>query len=311
MPHWMLPSEAASPMSYTGEFAALGTAVCWASASNLFAAAAGSMGPRILNRLRLTVAWGLLTISLWVVHHAWWPTWASWPAVVALALSGMTGFIFGDSFAFRAIVILGPGRASLLASTAPLFTTALAWPILHQRPGPLALLGMLLTLSGTALVFTASSRRRPGQSEGRMARGIVSGLLGAIGQAGGYVLSKLALRSGLDPLSATVIRVGCACIAFWILTAFARQVGPTLAALRDPGAVAFMAGGALMGPVLGVLLMLTSLALIEAGVAASIVAVSPLIAMLMAARFHNERLTWRTLAGSLVAIAGIVVLFRR
>src|SRR5262249_29721250 len=269
------------------------------------------MGPRILNRLRLTVAWVLLTLALGVVRHAWWPTWAGWPAVLALALSGMTGFIFGDSFAFRSIVLLGPGRASLLASTAPLFTTALAWPILHQRPGPLALLGMLLTLAGTSFVFSAPPRRRPGQAEGRIGRGVVSGLLGAIGQAGGYILSKLALRSGLDPLSATVIRVGCACVAFWILTAFARQVGPTLAALRDPGAAAFMAGGALMGPVLGVLLMLTSLALIEAGVAASIAAVSPLIAMLMAAPFHNERLAWRTLAGSLFAVAGIVVLFRR
>src|SRR5262245_52623749 len=188
----MLPLGGRIPMSYTGEFAALGTAVCWASASNLFAAAAGSMGPRILNRLRLTVAWALLTLALFAVHHAWWPTYASWPAVVALALSGMTGFIFGDSFAFRSIVLLGPGRASLLASTAPLFTTALAWPILHQRPGPLALLGMLLTLSGTAFVFTAPSRRHAGQAEGRIARGVVSGLLGAIGQAGGYVLSKLA-----------------------------------------------------------------------------------------------------------------------
>jgi drug/metabolite transporter (DMT)-like permease len=41
-----------------------------------------------------------------------------------------------------------------------------------------------------------------------------------------------------------------------------------------------------------------------------ITAVSPLIAMLIAARFHNERLTWRT-GGSVFAIAGIVVLFRR
>src|SRR5262245_66039180 len=113
------------------------------------------MGSRILNRLRITAAWGFLTVTLWLVHHATWPTWASWPAVVALALSGMIGFIFGDSFAFRSIVILGPGRASLLASTAPLFTTALAWPILHQHPGPLALLGMLLTISGTAVVFPA------------------------------------------------------------------------------------------------------------------------------------------------------------
>jgi drug/metabolite transporter (DMT)-like permease len=298
-------------MIYPGELAALGTAVCWAAAANLFAAAAGSMGPRILNRLRITAAWGFLSVTLWLVHHAPWPTWASMPATLALALSGVIGFSFGDSFAFRSIVILGPGRASLLASTAPLFTTALAWPLLHQHPGPLALLGMALTLSGTAFVFTAPSQRRHGHAEGGIAMGIASGLLGALGQAGGYVLSKLALRTGLDPLSGTVIRVGCACVAMWIMTGMSRQVMPTLAALRDGRATLFMLGGALLGPCLGVLLSLTSLHLIDAGVSASITAIAPLFAMVFAARFHDERLTWRALVGSVIAIAGVVVLFRR
>jgi drug/metabolite transporter (DMT)-like permease len=298
-------------VNYAGEFAALGTAVCWAGASNLFATAAETMGSRVLNRLRITAAWAFLTVAMVFAHHAPWPTWASAPATLALALSGMIGFIFGDTFQFRSIVILGPGRASLLASTAPLFTTALAWPLLHQRPGPLALLGMLLTLSGTAFVISAPSRRREGHAEGSIAVGIASGLLGAIGQAGGYVLSKLALRTGLDPLSGTVIRVGCACMAVWILTGAERQVVPTLSALRAARSTLFMLGGALLGPCLGVLLSLTSLHLIDAGVSASITAIAPLFAMVFAARFHDERLTWRALVGSVIAIAGVVVLFRR
>lgn len=298
-------------MNYAGEFAALGTAVCWAGASNLFATAAVTMGSRVLNRLRITAAWAFLTVAMVFAHHALWPTWASAPATLALALSGMIGFIFGDTFQFRSIVILGPGRASLLASTAPLFTTALAWPLLHQRPGPLVLLGMLLTLSGTAFVISAPSRRREGHAEGSIAVGIASGLLGAIGQAGGYVLSKLALRTGLDPLSGTVIRVGCACMAVWIMTGAERQVVPTLSALRAGRSTLFMLGGALLGPCLGVLFSLTSLHLIDAGVTASITAISPLFAMVIAARFHDERLTWRALAGSAIAIAGVVVLFRR
>ena len=298
-------------MNYAGEIAALGTALCFASASNLFATAAAKMGALTLNRLRITAAWVFLTVTLVLAHHALWPTWASAPATLALAVSGMIGFIFGDTFQFRSIVILGPGRASLLAATAPLFTTALAWSLLHQHPKPLAFVGMALTISGTAFAFTAPSKPRDGHAEGGITTGIASGLLGAIGQAGGYVLSKLALRTGLDPLSGTVIRVGCACVAIWVMTGVARQVGPTLAALRDARSTLFMLVGALLGPCLGVLLSLTSLHLIEAGVAASITAVSPLFAMLIAARFHNERLTWRALVGCALAVVGIVVLFRR
>ena len=298
-------------MSYAGEFAALGTAVCFAGASNLFATAAVTMGPRVLNRLRITAAWGFLTVTMVFAHHALWPTWASAPATLALALSGVIGFIFGDTFQFRSIVILGPGRASLLASTAPLFTTALAWPLLQQRPGPLALLGMLLTLSGTAFVISAPAKLRGGHAEGGVGVGIASGLLGALGQAGGYILSKLALKTGLDPLSGTVIRAGCASMAVWIMTGAERQIAPTISALRVGRSTRFMLAGALLGPCLGVLLSLTSLHLIDAGVAASITAISPLFAMLIAARFHDERLTWRSLVGSAIAIAGVVVLFRR
>src|ERR1051326_191964 len=105
-------------MRYSGELAALGTAACFGGASNLFAAAGRRMGSHVLNRLRIPTAWIFLSLALWTIHHAWWPVWATPTALVALAISGMVGFVFGDAWGFRAIVILGPGRASLLAATA-------------------------------------------------------------------------------------------------------------------------------------------------------------------------------------------------
>lgn len=301
-------------MRFPGELAALGTAGCFGSASNLFAAAGRRMGSHRLNRLRITTAWMLLSIALWTVHHAWFPAWATPVALIALSLSGMVGFVFGDAWGFRAIVILGPGRASLLAATAPLFTTLLAWPILHQNPGPLAYLGMFLNFLGVAFAITSRSRRqaaRANHAEGSETVGIVSGLLGAFGQAGGVVLAKIGLRTGLDPLSATVIRIAAATITVWLLTGAQRQIGSTLGALRDGRGTAFMAAGAVMGPVLGVTLALTSLHYIEAGVSSSITALSPLVAMLLAARFHGERLSWRAIVGAIVAIGGVVILFLR
>jgi drug/metabolite transporter (DMT)-like permease len=301
-------------MRYAGELAALGTAVCFGSSSNLFAAAGRRMPSHILNRLRITAAWLFLTLALALLRHALWPTWATPAALVALSLSGAVGYVFGDAWGFRSIVILGPGRASLLAATAPLFTTALAWPILHQRPAPLAYLGMLLTLGGVALAITSGSRREAAgvpHAEGSERLGVLAGLLGALGQAGGTVLSKIGLRTGLDPLSATVVRIAAATLGVWLITAAQRQVRPTLAPLSDARGAAFMAAGAFIGPFLGVTLALTSLNFIEAGVSASIIALAPLVAMLLAARFHGEQLTWRAWAGALIAVTGVVILFRR
>ena len=162
-----------------------------------------------------------------------------------------------------------------------------------------------------AWVIGARSDIQHEHAEGSAAMGVLAGVLGALGQAVGYVLSKDALRSGIDPLSATVVRVSTAVVAIWILAVFMRQVPQTLAALRDRRASAFMVGGAFCGPFMGVTLSRTALRFIDAGVASSITAVYPVFTMFIAARAHNERLTWRALAGALVAVAGVVVLYLR
>lgn len=298
-------------MRFAGEFAALGTAACWAVGSNFFAAAGQRMGSVVLNRLRITVAAVLLCAALLVLRGSPWPVWATPWQIGLLALSGLVGFVFGDTWYFRSLVIIGPGRAALLASLAPVFTVIFAWPLLGERPGPLVLLGMALTLGGIAWVLWEREHKIQEHVEGSMLVGVMAGVLAAVGQAGGYVLSKLALRSDLDPLSATVIRIVAAAAGIWLLAALQRDVRRSLGALRDHRGSAFMVGGAVFGPFLGVTLSLTALKYIEAGVAASITAIYPVLTLLLSSRFHGERLTLRTLAGALVAVVGVVVLFLR
>jgi drug/metabolite transporter (DMT)-like permease len=298
-------------LRFAGELAALGTAVCWSAGSNFFAAAGRRMGSVVLNRLRISAAMVLLGATLLITRGSPWPGWATPAQVGVLALSGLIGFVFGDTWYFRALVILGPGRAALLASTAPLFTAVIAWPLLGERLGPLALLGMAMTLGGVWWVLAARSAKAPEHIEGSVAMGVFAGVLGALGQAGGYVLSKLALRSGLDPLSATMVRVTAACAAVWLLATFEGAAVRTLAALQERRAAGFMLAGAVCGPFLGVTLSLAALHWIPAGIAASITAIYPIFAILLAARFHGEPLTGRAIVGAVVAVAGVVVLFLR
>lgn len=300
-------------MSYAGELAALGTALCWAIGSNLFAVAGRSMGSAVLNRLRIAAAALLLSGTLLVLRGTPWPTWATPEQTLILVASGLIGFVFGDAWYFRALVILGPGRAALLASLAPLFTAGIAWPVLGETPGPLALLGMAMTLGGVFAVLAQRAREAgPAHAEGSVAMGVFAGVLGALGQAAGFVLSKLALKDGgMDALGATVIRIVAAFAAIWLLTILQRAVRETLAPLRDARASAFMLGGAITGPFLGVVFSLAAIQTIDTGVAASIIASYPILAILIGSRMNHERLTPGYLLGAVIAVAGVVVLFLR
>lgn len=271
------------------------------------------MGSAVLNRLRIAAAAVLLSGTLLIMRGTPWPTWASPTQTGILVVSGLIGFVFGDTWYFRALVILGPGRAALLASLAPLFTAALAWPLLGEAPGPLALLGMAMTLGGVFAVLAQRARQPgPAHPEGSVAMGVFAGVLGAIGQAVGFVLSKLALRDGgMDPLGATVIRIGAAFVAIWLLTLLQRAAKETLAPLRDARATLFMAGGALTGPFLGVVFSLAAIQYIDTGVAASIIASYPILAILIGSRMNHEKLTPGYLLGAAIAVAGVVVLFLR
>jgi len=269
------------------------------------------MGSRILNRLRLVLGTILLMTALWIVKGAPWPTWATSFQICTLALSGLVGFVFGDNYNFRSMVILGPGRSSLLSSLAPIFTVVLGFFFLHEHPGPFLLLGLAITLAGVTWVIRERGFDEPPHHEGSTWTGVIAGLLAALGQAGGFVLSRAAVLSGIDPLSGTVIRISTAAAAIWIWTLARNEGRPTVAALGDRRAAALMAGGTLFGPLCGVTLSLTALLFVQAGVAASITAFAPVLPIIISEKFHHEPVTADTILGALVAAAGIVVVFFR
>jgi len=298
-------------MQLIGEFAALGTALCWAVGSNFFMAAGRRMGSLTLNRLRLSVGVLFLCSALWLTRGSPWPVDATERQILILSASGLIGFVFGDSFYFRALVILGAGRATLLAATAPIFTAILARLFLGESLGVQALVGIALSLSGLTWSLYDPKRTAQVSVEGSVAVGLLSGGLAALGQGGGFVLSKLALESGIEPLPATVIRITAAAIGMWFLAPLQGGFRRPIAALRDRVAARAMLGGAFFGPFLGVTLSLMALVHTKAAIAASIMACYPIPAVLIASRVHRETLTMRFLVGAVVTIAGIVTLFLR
>ena len=71
----------------------------------------------------------------------------------------------------------------------------------------------------------------------------------------------------------------------------------------------FMALGALIGPVLGVSASLLAVQHAEIGVASTLMALPPVIVLPISYFVFKEKVGWQAIAGTLLAIVGVAVLF--
>ena len=292
----------------TGELAALATALCWAATSLLFAEAARRIGALRVNLLRLPVALLLLSLALLTIDQPLAPvTWLRW---LFLAVSAVVGLLLGDLALLAALRRLGARLTSLLMSLAPVVATLAGWLLLGELPsGRRAGLGIAMTLAGVAWV--AAERATPRERVENRLGGIALAVLAATCQGVGLVLAKLGMGGEVAPLAATWVRIGVATVLLWLLTAASRRLrrGEIAGAARR--AWRQVVGGAFFGPFLGVWLSLAAVALTDVGVAATLMATSPVLVIPLVMVLEGYRPTLRAVIGTLLAVAGVALLFSR
>lgn len=294
-----------------GELAALGTSLCWALTAMFFADAGARVGSLVVNFIRLVMALALLSLLGWATRGLAWPVDATAHAWLWLSISGVIGFAFGDLCLFRSLVLIGPRLASLLMSFAPPFTAVIGWLVLGETLRWDQGLGMALTVGGVS--WALSDRRAPAVTtpHDRSSRitGVILGLCGALGQAGGLVLSKHGMGD-YDPVAATHVRVIAGMLGFAAIFTVSRWWPRVLAAVRQPRAMASTAAGAVFGPFLGVTLSLVAIQHTTAGVAASIMATSPILIIPIVVVWKRERVGLGSLLGTILAVLGVILLVR-
>jgi drug/metabolite transporter (DMT)-like permease len=299
---------------HAGQLAALGAATCWSFSALAFDVAARRLGPLTLNLVRLVLAFVFLSLLAWALRGLPLPVDASPRAWAWLAVSGLVGFVFGDFCLFRAFLAIGPRLSMLMMSLAPPLTALIGWLLLDETLGLRELAGMVLTVTGIG--WAVLERRRPAApgeaAPGVAARhalpaGVFFGFCGALGQAGGLVLSKLGMGD-YDAVAATQVRVVAGIAGYALLFLVFHwwpRVGP---ALRDGRALSFAAVGAFFGPCLGVSLSLYAVHRTVSGVAASLMALTPVLLIPLVVLLRRERVGIGGVAGALVAVAGVALL---
>lgn len=297
-------------MNYIGEIAALATACFFAMTALIFTSTGRSVGSQLTNRVPLIFALVYLMILNAVLFQEPLPFSADSSRWIWLGLSGVIGLALGDTFLFQAFISLGARVGTLLLlGLAPVFGSIMAWMLFDETLTVMQIAGMVLTLAGITWVVL-SHEEPPDTPHGHTRRGVIFGVLAALGQAVGLVLSKQGMLGEFSPFQANAIRMLAATICIWLWTAIEHQAGSTHQELRHkPRVIGLLALGAFVGPVLGVSASLFAVQHAAIGVASTLMALTPVILLPVSHFVFKEKVGWQAVLGMVLAIAGVAMLF--
>lgn len=294
-----------------GEIAALLTAVSWTLSSTFFAIAAQGVGSMVVNRTRLIIATTLLMLTHLALTGQLVPFNAGPERWLWLGLSGIVGLVLGDAFLLQAFVLIGARIAMLIMTIVPVISTLLAWFLLGETLHPNEIGGIGITVTGIVLVILEQSNgAKLPQDRRRLLLGILCGLGGALGQSLGLILSKKGLEGGFTALSGVLMRTMVAMLVMWLVAFLSGQAGATLRQLRaNSRSLKAVTAGSVAGPFIGVWLSLVAVQGTYVGIASTLMALTPILLLPLAALVFKEQVSWRAVFGTAASLAGVAMIF--
>ncbi len=259
------------------ELAALSAAFCWALSGLISINAIRKLGPLAFNRVRMSFVFLLLAgISLLTGE------WREFPldTIQTLMISGLIGIFLGDTALFAALQRLGPSRTSIVFTFHAPMTVIMGWFILEEHLPWLTLLGCGIVTVGVLIAILGRRNNKEPKSidstQGRLLYGIVLGLLAAFGQAAGSIIARPIMVEGVDPVTASAIRVGISalcllCLGFIPNPLFRPKTHYT------PKLIGIIMLSGLLAMGIGMTLLLYGLAIGDAGVVSTLAATQPVL----------------------------------
>lgn len=318
-------------MQYFGEIISLVVALSW-TATALFAdVASHRIGALPLNIIRMAISLLMLGILLWSFTGAPYPTLADGKTWFWLALSGLVGYVFGDYCLFNSYVVFGSRYGQLFMTLAPPVAGIAGWIMLGEALSWKSVLAMTVTLTGIAISILV--RKRPDEeNSGRQTRkltlklplkGVLFGIGAGVGQGVGLVLSKIGLDhyaaalpagapesvASMMPFAGTFIRAVFGLAGFALILAFRREFGYLNAAFKDRKGMTFATLTTFFGPFLGVSLSLMAVQYAKAGIASTLMALTPVLIILPYSIMRHQKVSGKEIFGAFVTVAGVALFF--
>jgi DME family drug/metabolite transporter len=289
-----------------GALASLASACLWAVTNMLVKLEVHRLSALAINAYRTAVGAALMVAVGLLVGDLSSLSTASWTAIAALLISVIVGLVFGDTLNFRAMMLIGMARSFPISGSFPLFTLLLAGVFLGEPVGWREVIGCLVTLGGVMLVaMPAKQDGQPALDRRTNAIGVALALGAAVLWAASSTVVKFGLEN-IDVVTANAIRLP---VAAAVLLLMMRRAAPQPPLWRLRGrtlAVVVLTG--ILGSGLSGFLWMYGVQEIGAARAAILSSTSPIFAAPLSALFLKERLARRVLAGTLLSVAGVVII---
>lgn len=310
-------------MAHTGELISLLVAVCW-TATALFAdIASHRLGSMTVNVIRLVLASVFLGLLLWVTIGAPWPVYADRQAWMWLALSALVGYVFGDYCLFNSYLIIGARFGQLFMTLAPPIAAIAGWVLLGETMTWKSWLAMFVTICGIALSILSRGGGAGMVKLNLPLKGVLLGIGAGMGQGIGLVLSKIgmqfyeraipadapAMMDQMLPFASTMIRALVGGTGFVCLMALQRDLGRFKTAVKDRKGMRFAILTTIFGPVIGVSLSLMAVQYANAGIASTLMALTPVLIFFPYTIIYKQPVRLKEVLGVLISMAGVAMFF--
>lgn len=305
----------------SGELLSLLVAVMWTFTALFAEVASKRMGTLVLNVWRMLLTILLLGIVLWWTCGKPWPQYANTEVWKWFLASGFMGFVFGDYCLFNAYIVMGSRFGQLFMTLASPFAAIAAWLMMGETMGMLALLGMIVTLSGIGI--SIMGKDDDGTRHLKLPRkGILLGIGAGMGQGIGLVLSKQGLMhyaanipseatdvAAMMPFAGTQMRAVMGLIGFGATLIFLKKWRNMLHFFTDLRGAAAAMGAILLGPFFGVSLSLMAVGMTNTGVAQTLMSLTPILILWPSRLMFGTKISMQEVVGAVIAVAGASLFF--
>jgi DME family drug/metabolite transporter len=278
------------------------SAFIWATTSLAIKAQADHINPLSFNAFRMMVAAVFTFAILPFFGGAQAITQVPPNAVIMLAVSSVIGIAIGDILYFWSLSQIGASRALPISGTYPLFTWAIAVPLLSEQITASAVIGTALVLIGVYLLS-------PGEGTAIHADARTQRLaaFAALGAAALWAVATIMLKIGVQEsphvIVVNAIRLPVAAIASALIARW--QGSPSTWSGYNRKNLPRLIALALYSTGIGMIVWTLTVDFAGAARAALLNTTAPLIGVPLAVVFLQERVTSKVALGTLLAVFGV------